>query len=56
MKTNEDISSELDSNILFSGSTCISVLFTPSKLICANIGDSRAVLARQSQEGTLLFF
>ena len=33
-------------NSLFSGSTCISVIFTPEKLIVPNIGDSRAVLAR----------
>jgi serine/threonine protein phosphatase PrpC len=34
----------IDTN--FSGSTCISVLFSPEKLICANVGDSRAVLGR----------
>jgi serine/threonine protein phosphatase PrpC len=33
-------------NSLFSGSTCVSVIFTPEKLIVPNIGDSRAVLAR----------
>ena len=33
-------------NSLFSGSTCISVIYTPEKLIVPNIGDSRAVLAR----------
>ena len=31
---------------IFSGTTCVSVIFTPEKLICPNIGDSRAVLAR----------
>ena len=31
---------------IFSGSTCVSVIYTPQKLICPNIGDSRAVLAR----------
>ena len=31
---------------IFSGSTCVSVIYTPEKLICPNIGDSRAVLAR----------
>ena len=35
---------EIDS--IFSGTTCVSVIFTPEKLICPNIGDSRAVLAR----------
>ena len=38
--TNENI------NSLFSGSTCVSVIFTPERLIVPNIGDSRAVLAR----------
>ena len=33
-------------NSLFSGSTCVSVIFTPERLIVPNIGDSRAVLAR----------
>ena len=33
-------------NSLFSGSTCISVIYTPERLIVPNIGDSRAVLAR----------
>jgi len=33
-------------NSLYSGTTCVSVIYTPKKLICANIGDSRAVLGR----------
>lgn len=36
-------------NSVFSGSTCVSVIYTPSKLICANIGDSRAVLAKYKE-------
>ena len=36
-------------NSLFSGSTCISVIFTPEKLIVPNIGDSRAVLGRYNK-------
>jgi serine/threonine protein phosphatase PrpC len=30
----------------FSGSTCVSLIYTPQKLICANVGDSRAVLGK----------
>ena len=31
---------------VFSGSTCVSLIYTPEKVICANVGDSRAVLGR----------
>lgn len=31
---------------LYSGSTCVSLVYTPEKLICANVGDSRAVLGK----------
>ena len=34
----------IDSNL--SGSTCVSVIYTPKKLIIANIGDSRCVLGK----------
>ena len=33
-------------NSLFSGTTCVSVIYTPERLIVPNIGDSRAVLGR----------
>ena len=33
-------------NSLFSGSTCVSVIFTPERLISPNIVDNRVVLAR----------
>ena len=35
---------------IFSGTTCVSVIYTPEKLICPNIGDSRAVLARYDSD------
>lgn len=38
-------------NSLFSGSTCVSVIYTPTKLICPNIGDSRAVIGGFTIEG-----
>ena len=34
----------IDSNL--SGTTCVSVIYTPKKLIIANIGDSRCVLGK----------
>ena len=33
-------------NSLFSGSTCVNVIYIPERLIVPNIGDSRAVLVR----------
>ena len=33
-------------NSLFSGSTCVSVIFTPERLIVPNIGDIRVVLGK----------
>ena len=36
---------QIDSNL--SGSTCVSVIYTPEKLIIANIGDSRCVLGKK---------
>ena len=46
IKVNEKLISNESINSIFSGSTCVSVIYTPIKLICANIGDSRAVLGR----------
>ena len=45
---------EIDRNIsldpridsYFSGSTCVSIVYTPSKLICANLGDSRCIIGK----------
>ena len=36
---------QIDSNL--SGSTCVSVIYTPEKLILANLGDSRCVLGKK---------
>ena len=46
IKVNELLISNESINSIFSGTTCVSVIYTPLKLICANIGDSRAVLGR----------
>ena len=37
-----------------SGSTCVTLIYTPEKLICANVGDSRAVIGR-CEHGSILF-
>ena len=46
IKVNEKLISNESINSIFSGTTCVSVIYTPIRLICANIGDSRAVLGR----------
>jgi len=39
---------ESDINATCSGSTFVSVFFDNDEIVCANVGDSRAILARQS--------
>ena len=46
INANEKLVNNEEINSLFSGSTCVSVIYTPEKLIIPNIGDSRAVLGR----------
>ena len=46
IKIDKDIMSDTRIDSLFSGSTCVSLIFTPSKLICANLGDSRCILGK----------
>ena len=43
---NEKLVDNEEINSLFSGSTCVSLIYTPEKMIVPNIGDSRAVLGR----------
>ena len=46
---NDKLVENQEIDCIFSGTTCVSVIFTPEKLICPNIGDSRAVLARYNK-------
>ena len=46
IRVNEKLISNESINSIFSGTTCVSVIYTPIKLICANIGDSRAVIGK----------
>ena len=50
IKVNEKLISNESINSIFSGTTCVSLIYTPIKLICANIGDSRAVLGRYDKK------
>ena len=43
MLLNSDIDTEL------SGSTCVTLLVTDTHFYCANVGDSRAILARKNE-------
>lgn len=53
LQVNEELTnSSLD--IAFSGSTLVTTLIHGSSLWCANVGDSRAVLARRSHESWLV--
>jgi len=44
--TNYKLNNETQIDTNFSGSTCVTLIYTPEKLLCANVGDSRAVLGR----------
>ena len=46
LKIDKNISKETDIDVTFSGSTCVSAIFTKSKIICANVGDSRCILGK----------
>lgn len=46
LDVNDKLVNNEEINSTFSGSTCVSVIYTPERLICLNIGDSRAVIGR----------
>ena len=54
--TNKGLYSDSGIDIYFSGSTCVTVLIVGNKIFCANVGDSRAVLARQVESGKIQGF
>lgn len=51
LSTNSRLFNEASIDTNFSGSTCVSVICFQDKLICANVGDSRAVLGRYVNGG-----
>ena len=46
ISTNNQLSEDDRIDTAFSGSTCVSLLYTPSRIICINVGDSRCVLGK----------
>ena len=49
-KINLKLTSNEMINSLLSGSTCVSLIYTPYKLITANVGDSRAFLGKHNEK------
>ena len=45
-ETNISLNSDERIDSSYSGSTCVSILFTPNKLYCINVGDSRSILGK----------
>ena len=46
VETNISLNSDERIDSSYSGSTCASILFTPNKLCCINVGDSRCILGK----------
>jgi serine/threonine protein phosphatase PrpC len=46
VSTNIEMTEDERVDSSFSGSTCVSLFYTPEKLICANVGDSRCVIGK----------
>ncbi len=46
LEINYDLHTNETFDTLFSGSTCVTIIYSPEKLITANVGDSRAVLGK----------
>ena len=44
--TNVEMTEDERVDSTYSGSTCVSLFYTPSKAICANVGDSRCVIGK----------
>ena len=46
VSTNIEMTEDERVDSSFSGSTCVSLFYTPEKLICANVGDSRCIIGK----------
>jgi serine/threonine protein phosphatase PrpC len=45
-QTNINLNTDERIDSTFSGSTCVTALFTPTRLICINVGDSRCIMGK----------
>ena len=45
-KTNKEMNEDERIDSTYSGSTCVSIIFSPERLFCINVGDSRCVLGK----------
>jgi serine/threonine protein phosphatase PrpC len=48
-KTNKEMNEDERIDSTFSGSTCVSVIFSPERIFCINVGDSRCVLGKYNK-------
>jgi serine/threonine protein phosphatase PrpC len=46
VQIDKNLSRDTKIDTTFSGSTCVSLIFTPSKLLCINVGDSRCIIGK----------
>ena len=49
--TADEVFRQHKTDISFSGSTAVSVLLKENRVVCANVGDSRAILGRKTAQG-----
>jgi serine/threonine protein phosphatase PrpC len=56
IETNEKLKNIETIDSTFSGSTCASLIYTPEKIITANVGDSRAVIGRNFNGSKILSY
>ena len=46
IQTNSALNEDERIDSSFSGSTCVSILFTPTRICCINVGDSRSIIGK----------
>ena len=49
-KTNKEMNEDERIDSSYSGSTCVSIIFSPERLFCINVGDSRCILGKYNED------